>query len=150
MRKWCASLPLWAVLCTPVGAAPAVNEAIDQQTLSSLEEHAARAAPEDQCYLYAELINRTVEYSARQYADGETEEAANKLTRTQQLVHQFRATLGHKVKKLKRAQILLGHAAFRLKNLLHGSRYDDRPLVEKALFEVESAQDEAMLQLFKR
>jgi hypothetical protein len=107
MRKWCASLPLWAALCTPLGAAPAVNHAIDEQTLISLEERAAKAAPEDQCYLYAELINRTVEYSARQYADGETEKARKRLTRTQQFVHQFRAILGHKVKKLKRAQILL-------------------------------------------
>lgn len=150
MRKWCASLPLWVVFCTPVGAAPAVNDAIDEQTLSALEEHAARAAPEDQCYLYAELINRTVEYSARHYAAGETEEAANKLTRTQQLVHQFRAISGHKVKKLKRAQILLGHAAFRLKDLLRGSRYDDRPLIKETLLQVDRAQEEAMLQLFKR
>ena len=150
MRMRCASLALWAALSTPVGAAPAVNDVIEERTLSSLEEHAAKSAPEDQCYLYAQLINRTVEYSARQYAAGETEEAANKLTRTQHFVHQFRAILGSKVKKLKRAQILLSHAAFRLKDLLHGSRYDDRPIVEETLLQVDRAQEEAMLQLFKR
>lgn len=150
MHIWRASLALWAALYTPVGAAPAVNDAIDEQSLSALEERAARAAPEDQCYLYAELINRTVEYSARKYSAGETEEATNKLTRAQHFLHQFRVILGHKVKKLKRAQILLGHAAFRLKDLLHGSRYYDRPLVEETLLQVNRAQEEAMLQLFKR
>jgi hypothetical protein len=53
-------------------------------------------------------------------------------------------------KRLKNAEILLSNTAFRLKEMLHASDYDDRPLVEKTLSQVNDAQNEAMMQVFQK
>jgi hypothetical protein len=53
-------------------------------------------------------------------------------------------------KRLKNAEILLSHTAFRLKEMLHGSSFEDRPLVEKTLTDINQAQNEAMMQVFRK
>jgi hypothetical protein len=53
-------------------------------------------------------------------------------------------------KRLKDAQILLRHTAFRLSGMLHSSSFEDRPLVEQTLAEVNQAQTEAMMQVFRK
>jgi hypothetical protein len=45
---------------------------------------------------------------------------------------------------------LLRHTAFRLNELLHTSATEDRSLVQQTLAEVNDAQNEAMLQVFKK
>jgi hypothetical protein len=52
-------------------------------------------------------------------------------------------------KRLKNAEILLRHTAFRLNEMLHGSSFEDRPLVEETLAQVNHAQSEAMMQVFR-
>jgi hypothetical protein len=53
-------------------------------------------------------------------------------------------------KRLKDAQILLRHTAFRLNGMLHASSFEDRPLVEQTLAQVNEAQTEAMMQVFRK
>ena len=53
-------------------------------------------------------------------------------------------------KRLKNAEILLRHTAFRLTEMLHASASEDRPLVQQTLSEVNQAQNEAMLQVFRK
>lgn len=136
---------LSASACT---ASPAENIS-DEQTLDSLELRAAQAPARDQCYLYAELVRKTVEYSARQYASGDVQKAAGNLKRAQKFARQFRTMLTGNVKRLKRAQFLLRRAAFRLTDLLHASRYEDRSLIKETLVQVDRAEQDAMTQIFK-
>jgi hypothetical protein len=65
-------------------------------------------------------------------------------------VHKIHLTLADNDKRLKNAQILLRHTAFRLTEMLHASASEDRPLVQQTLAEVNHAQDEAMLQVFHK
>src|SRR5580692_3241120 len=48
------------------------------------------------------------------------------------------------------AQLLLRHTAFRLTELLHEGGFEDRPLVEQTLAQLNQAQSEAMLQVFRK
>jgi hypothetical protein len=53
-------------------------------------------------------------------------------------------------KRLKNAEILLRHTAFRLTEMLHNSNSDDRPLVQETLAQVNKAQSETMLEVFRK
>jgi hypothetical protein len=53
-------------------------------------------------------------------------------------------------KRLKNSEILLRHTAFRLNGMLHNSSLEDRPLLAETLAEVNQAQNEAMMQVFRK
>lgn len=122
----------------------------DLETLALMERRATEAASDEQCYLYAELVNGTVEYSAHQYASGKVDEAKKSLKRTQLFTQRIRTMLKGNVKRLKRAEILLGRAAFRLTDFLHGSSSEDRQLVSETLTGVERVDEEVIEQLFEK
>lgn len=148
MRKSLACASLLIALSVSLCSASAAESLPDEQTLDSLELRAEQAPPRDQCYLYAELVRETVEYSARQYASGDVEKATSNLKRTQKFVGRFQAMLTGNVKRLKRAQSLLRRAAFRLTDLLHASRYEDRPLIRETLVQVDRAEQDALAHIF--
>jgi hypothetical protein len=58
--------------------------------------------------------------------------------------------MAEKDKRLKNTEILLSHTAFRLNEMLHSSSFEDRPLVQAALSDVTQAQNEAMMQVFRK
>ena len=64
--------------------------------------------------------------------------------------HKIHLAIADNDKRLKNAQILLRHTAFRLTEMLHTSASEDRPLVQQTLAEVNQAETEAMLQVFKK
>jgi hypothetical protein len=59
-------------------------------------------------------------------------------------------SVGENDKRLKNAEILLRHTAFRLTEMLHNSSMDDRPLVQETLVQVNKAQSETMLEVFRK
>jgi hypothetical protein len=122
----------------------------DVQRINALELRASQAQPREQCFLYAQLVHDMIEYSMQQYAAGDTDKANGFLKRAQQFVHKIHLSLADNDKRLKNAQILLRHTAFRLTELLHSSPYEERPLVQQTLAEVNQAQTEAMLDVFKK
>jgi len=122
----------------------------DQQSIDALEQRANTAQPKEQCFLYAQLVHQMIELSARQVASGDVEKATGLLKRAQELTHRIHMALAGNDKRLKDAQILLRHTAFRLAELLHANSFDDRPLVEQTLAQLNRAQDEAMLQVFRK
>lgn len=122
----------------------------DQQKISILEQRASQAQPREQAYLYAELVHEMIEYSARQYAAGDTSQATGLLKKAQAFTHKLHMLIAANDKKLKDAQIILRHTAFRLTEMLHSSDYQDRPLVEQTLAQLNEAQNDAMLAVFKK
>jgi hypothetical protein len=122
----------------------------DQQSIAALEAKISQAQPKEQCFLYAELIHQMTEFSLHQYAAGNTDTANDMLRQVQQFAHKVHLSLAEDNKRLKNAEILLRHSAFRLNEMLHSSSYEDRPLVEQTLAQVNQAENEAMLQVFKK
>ena len=145
-----ALLVVLIALAIPACASSIDNKVPDLQSINALELRASQAQPREQCFLYAELVHQMIEYSVMQYAAGDTEKANGLLKRAQQLVHKVHLSISGNDKRLKNAQILLRHTAFRLTELLHSSPYEDRSLVQQTLSEVNQAQNEAMLDVFKK
>src|SRR5215469_12554679 len=122
----------------------------DQQSIEALQAKIVQAQPKDQCFLYAELIHQMTEFSVRQYAQGNIEKADDLLKQVQQIAHKVHLSIAGNDKRLKNAEILLRNTAFRLTEMLHSSSYEDRALVQQALNQVNQAENEAMLDVFKR
>jgi hypothetical protein len=141
---------LLSAITIPACAASLDDKVPDQETINALEARASQAQPREQCFLYAELVHQMIEFSMKQYAAGDQEKATGLLKRAQDFTHKIHLTLSDNDKRLKNAQILLRHTAFRLNELLHSGPFEDRSLVQQTLAEVNQAQDEAMLQVFKK
>lgn len=142
---------LASALSIPVYGASFDDKLPDQQSIDALEQRASQAQPKEQCFLYAQLVHQMVELSAHQMASGEVEKATGLLKKAQEFTHRIHMALAGNEKKLKDAQILMRHTAFRLTELLHaGSLDDDKPIVEQTLAQLNKAQDEAMLQVFRK
>src|SRR5580698_3407719 len=145
-----AVLALLAVGVAPTRASSFDDKPIDQESINALEAKILQAQPREQCFLYAELVHQMTEFSVRQYTSGDEEKAAGLLKEIQVLAHKIHLTMSDDNKRLKNAQILLRHTAFRLNEMLHNSSLEDRPLVAQTLAQVNQAQDEAMMQVFRK
>jgi hypothetical protein len=151
-----SKVPLAALLLLTLSVVPARAAAgfddkiIDQQSIDALQAKLLQAQPREQCFLYAELVHEMTEFSLRQYSAGDGEKAAGLLKQVQLLAHKIHLSMSDDNKRLKNAQILLRHTAFRLTEMLHNSSLEDQPLVAQTLAQVNQAQDEAMLQVFRK
>jgi hypothetical protein len=121
----------------------------DQQSIDALQTRVNQAQPRQQFFLYAQLAHDMTELSLRQYAAGDAEKAAQMLKNIQQVATKIHNSVSDDNKRLKDAEILLRRTAFRLTEMLRTSSFEDRPLVEQTLAEVNKAQNDAMLQVFR-
>jgi hypothetical protein len=151
MRTLPAVLVLLSSLSVPAFAGSFDNsKPADQQSIDALQARAAQAKPQEQCFLYAQLVHEMIEFSAQQYASGEISKAAALLKDAQAVTHKLQAAVAIKDKKLKDAQIILRQTAFRLNELLHSSDYEDRPLMAQTLAELNAAQNQTMMAVFQK
>jgi hypothetical protein len=149
-KVWLAVLVLLTVSVLSARASGFDDKIIDQDSINALQAKILQAQPRDQCFLYAQLVHEMTELSVHQYASGDGEKAASLLKQVQEMAHKIHLTMSEDNKRLKNAQILLRHTAFRLNEMLHNSSLEDQPLVKATLAQVNQAQDEAMLQVFRK
>jgi hypothetical protein len=136
--------------CPPHALAAIDDKQPNAESIAALELKANQAQPKEQCFLYAELVHEMIEFSSAQYAAGEVDKAAETLKKVHSFAQKIHMMMANDEKRLKNAQILLRHTAFRLSELLHTSAIEDRPLVEQTLAQVNAIQTETMLQVFKK
>jgi hypothetical protein len=148
-RSWTTFLLLAAATVQVYGYSPDETPS-DDQTIATLEARVEQAPARDQCFLYAQLIHKMTEFSLRQYAAGDIQKADAMLVRVEKVANKMHLSLADNDKRLKNAEILLRHTAFRLNEMLHASSYEDRPLVAQALAQVNQASDAAMMDVFKK
>ncbi len=139
-----------AALAAPAAALASDESTPDQQSIAALEARISDAPAREQCFLYAQLIHQMTEFSLRQYAAGDVAKSTAMLKQIQQLADKVHVSLTDDNKRLKNAEILLRHAAFRLREMLHSSSYEDRPLVEQTLAQVNQADNDTMMQVFRK
>ena len=145
-----AALLALCMTARPVCASSPDSSPNDQQSIDALEAKAGQAQPREQCFLYAQLVQQMTELSIRQYAAGDFEKATNLLQQVQHIAQKLHLSLANNDKRLKDAEILLNHSVFRLKEMVHASNIDERPLVEQTLAEVTQAQNATMMQVFHK
>jgi hypothetical protein len=142
-------LSLAAVAVAP--AAFAANDKIlDVHEMAALESRAAQAAPKEQCFLYAELAHSMAELAGQQINAGDERDASTSLKAVQKYAAKIHMNVADDAKKLKNAEILMRHTAFRLKEIMMGASLDDRPTLESTLKQLDQVQSEMMIQVFKR
>jgi len=140
----------FTALAIPAWASSPDDKTYDQTTIAALESRIGQAPAREQCFLYAELIHQMTEFSLRQYAAGDVDQASELLKQVQKIVQKMHLSVGDNDKRIKNAEILLRHSAFRLKEMLQSSGSEERPLVEATLAQVNQAQNETMLQVFRK
>jgi len=145
-----AVLVLFTVSAVPARASGLDDKIPNQQSINALQAKASQAQPREQCFLYAELVHEMTEFSLREYAAGDEAKATEMLKQIQSLAHKIHLSVSDDDKRLKSAEILLRHTAFRLTEMLHNSSLEDRPLVEQTLAQVNQAQNEALMQVFRK
>jgi len=129
----------------------AVDEKIpDAQALTQLQARASQADPREQCFLYAQLVHDMTEIAGQQLAAGEAEKASETLRTVQQYAAKIHLGVANDSKRLKNAEILMRHTAFRLKDILSAASLDDRPALDATLKQLDQVQAEMMLQVFRR
>jgi hypothetical protein len=134
----------------PACASGIDNKLPDMESILALESRASQAQPREQCFLYAELVHQMTELSVRQYAAGDVGKATDLLKRVRQFAQKIHHSMAQNDKRIKNAEILLNHTAFRLTEMLHASSYEDREVVQETLADVRLAQKETMFQVFKK
>jgi len=149
-RTILAVLVLLAASTMSVRASGFDDKIPDQQSIDALQAKLLQAQPREQCFLYAELVHQMTEFSLRRYAAGDVENASAMLKQIQGFAHKIHLSVADDNKKLKNTEILLRHTAFRLTEMLHSSAFEDRPLVQQTLAQVSEAQNEAMMQVFRK
>src|SRR5664279_5748050 len=112
-----AVLVLLGVTTVPA-CASGLDKVPDQQSIDALEAKASQAQPSEQCFLYAELVHQMTELSVRQYAAGDIGKATDLLKRVQQFAQKIHLSMAKNDKRIKNAEILLSHSAFRLNEML--------------------------------
>jgi hypothetical protein len=145
-----AALITLSLTAIPLCASSGDNKPPDPDAIAALETRANQAQPREQTFLYAELIQQMTELSIRQYAAGDAEKATSLLKRIQQIAQKMHLSLTENDKRLKNAEMLLSHTAFRLGEMLHATSVEDRPLVEQTLTQVTDAQNATLMRVFQK
>ena len=138
-----------ALLLAPVSHASGSDNKppLDPVALSALATRASLASPKDQCFLYAELVHQMTELAGRQLNDGQ--DPAATLRAVSDYTQKIHLGEVKDSKRLKNAQILMEHTAFRLNEYLHSAALDDRPVLESTLKNLNQVQNELMMQVFR-
>lgn len=145
-----ASILSLALLLPSTGLCAIDEKVPDAQSLVALQTRASMAGPREQCFLYAELVHQMTELAGRQLAAGELEQASNTMRTVQEYAAKIHMDMADDSKRLKNAEILVRHTAFRLKDMLSQASLEDRPTLDAALKQMNQVQAELMLQVFRK
>jgi hypothetical protein len=139
---------LLGFLLYATGNAHAIDDRVpDAAAIAALQAKAQSAGAREQCFLYAELVHQMTELAGHQMNAGD--DARQTLVAVHDYAQKIHMGMADDTKKLKNAQILMEHTAFRLKEILHSASLEDRPVLEATLKQLDQVQTELMMQVFK-
>jgi hypothetical protein len=145
-----AALLVLSLNVVPLRAASSDSSMPDQQSIEALEARADQAQPREQCFLYSQVVQQMTELSIRQYQAGNVTRATGLLQQIQRIVKKIHLSVNDDDKRLKNAELMLSHTAFRLGEMLRASSIEDRPLVEQTLSQVTDAKNATLMQVFRK
>jgi hypothetical protein len=138
------------VLLIPGTRALGASEKLpDAQALLMLEATADQASSKEQCFLYAEIVHDMTEIAGQELSSGDIKHASETMNAVQAYAQKIHMGMAEDTRKLKNAEILMRHTAFRLEEILHAASLDDRPTLESTLKQLDQVQSELMMQVFK-
>ncbi len=141
-------LAIASVMILPPARAITAAEVLDEATLANLEARAEHAQPNEQAFLFTELIHEYVEVAGKQVAAGEMDEATATLQRVQTYADRIHNGLGKSTKRVKNAEMLMHLATYRLTELMHMISTEDKALIQATLKQLDRLHDELLQQVF--
>lgn len=141
-------LAIASVMILPPARAITAAEVLDETTLANLEARAEHAQPNEQAFLFTELIHEYVEVAGKQVAAGEMDEATATLQRVQTYADRIHNGLGKSTKRVKNAEMLMHLATYRLTELMHMISTEDKALIQATLKQLDRLHDELLQQVF--
>ena len=142
------SLPL--LLATPSRAANVDDNLPNAQALLALELRAQQAKPQDQCFLYTELVHVMTEIAGKQMLDGDVDQAAASLKKVNDYAKLIHMDLSSNSKRVKNAEELMHHTSYRLGEYLRKASNEDRDTLQATLKQLDQVHDELLAQVFKK
>jgi hypothetical protein len=118
--------------------------------LATLQAKADQALPRDRCFLYAELVSQMTDLAGQQFNSGDSGQASETLRLVQRYAEKIHMGVADDSKKLRDAELLMRRTSFRLKGILSGASYEDRPALEATLKQLNQVQAQLMMQVFKK
>ena len=118
--------------------------------VSELQAKADQALPQEQCFLYAELVSRMADIAGLQFGTGDPAAGEETLKVVQQYALKLQASIGDDSKKIKSAETLLQRTSFRLEGILHEASYENRAALEMTLKQINNVETRLMMQVFKK
>jgi predicted outer membrane protein len=145
-----AAILSFAILVPAPGRCAIDEKVPDAQSLLALQTRANAAGPREQCFLYAELVHQMTELAARQLSAGDVASASGTIKTVQDYAAKIHMDMANDSKRLKNAEILVRHTAFRLHDMLSQASLEDRPSLDATLKQLNQVQAELMLQVFRQ
>jgi hypothetical protein len=118
--------------------------------LAALQDKADQARPKDRCFLYAELVSQMTDRASQQFNSGDSVQGSMSLELVQRYAEKIQMGVADDTKKLKGAEALIRRTVFRLKDIMHEASYEDRPVMEATLRQLNELQMRLMMQVFKK
>ena len=140
------------IFILPLASAYVSASGVDNSPIAvaALQAKAEQAQPRDRCFLYAELVRQMTDLAGQQFNSGDSLQASETLKFVRQYAEKIHEGVADDSKKLKNAELLMGRASFRLRDILSEASYEDRPSLEATLKQVNEVREQLMTQVFKK
>ena len=99
---------------------------------------------------YAELVSQMTDLAGQQFNSGDSGQASETLKLVQRYAEKIHMGVADNSKKLRDAELLMRRTSFRLRGILRGASYEDRPALEVTLKQLNQVQEQLMTQVFKK
>ena len=118
--------------------------------LATLQAKADQAQPRDRCFLYAELVSQMTDLAGQQFNSGNFGQASETLELVRMYAEKIHMGVSDDSKKLRNAELLMQRTSFRLEGIRSRASYEDRPVLEVTLKQLNQVQTQLMMQVFKK
>jgi hypothetical protein len=88
--------------------------------------------------------------AGQQINSGDSEQASETLKLVQRYAEKIHMGVADDSKKIRDAELLMRRTSFRLRSILRGASYEDRPALEVTLKQLNQVQEQLMTQVFKK
>jgi hypothetical protein len=118
--------------------------------LATLQAKADQAHPKDRCFFYAEVVSQLVDLADQQFNSGDSGQASETLNLVQKYAEKIHTSVSDDSKRLRDAELLMQRTSFRLEGIRSRASYEDRPVLEVTLKQLNQVQTQLMMQVFRK
>lgn len=147
MRRLVLLTFLVALSCPAFCASDAKTITLEQ--ISQLQARVEHAQPEEQAFLYAQIIAGMSQEVERQLAAGDSAKAAAALDHMTAYASRLHSTMDGKTKKIKDAEILIRETVRHMEGMVRHADIEDQGMLHSALGKLSTLQADLMLHVFQ-